>query len=234
MKKTAIMQPYFMPYIGYWQLIHSVDEFVVYDNIEYTKKGWFNRNRILDGDHDRLFTLPIKKDSDHLPVDQRFLANDSQKEISRILRIIQTTYRKAPNFAAAYPIVESCFLYDEKNLFKYIHHSLQTVCDYLGIDTKITVSSTVDIDHSLRGAQKVKAICLATNTDIYINAIGGIELYDEPDFKASGVDLKFIKARKVEYKQFDNPFVPWLSIIDVMMFNDKEVIRQMLDKYDLV
>ena len=79
MKKIAIMQPYFLPYIGYWQLIHAVDEFVIYNNIQYTKKGWFNKNRILEIDHDRLFTIPIKNDSDYLNVDKRFLSDDSDK-----------------------------------------------------------------------------------------------------------------------------------------------------------
>src|SRR5579863_5826998 len=112
MKKVAIMQPYFLPYIGYWQLINLVDTFVVYDNIEYTKKGWFNRNRILDQGHDRLFTIPIKKDSDYLNVNQRSLSADSAKENTRTLRIITSNYKKSPFFDKAYPVIEQCFLFD--------------------------------------------------------------------------------------------------------------------------
>jgi hypothetical protein len=234
MKKTAIMQPYFLPYIGYWQLISSVDEFVVYDNIQFTKKGWFNRNRILDGDHDRLFTIPVKKDSDFLDVDKRFISDDSEKEILRTLRIIQTTYRKAPYYEDAYPLIESCFKYDDKNLFAYIYNSIKTVCAYLDIETKITISSSIDIDHSLRADKKVLAIAKATGADVYINAIGGIELYDRELFKASGVELKFIKSNPIEYTQFSNQFVPWLSIIDILMFNDKETVKDMLERYELV
>lgn len=232
--KTAIMQPYFLPYIGYWQLITSVDTFVVYDNIEYTKKGWFNRNRILEADHDRLFTIPIKKDSDYLPVDQRFRSDDSDAEIARTLRIIQNNYRKTPHFAEVYPLIESCFLCPEKNLFGYIHSSIKAISEHLDIDTKIIVSSSVPIDHSLKADKKVMAICKALDTATYINAIGGTELYDKDEFKANGLELQFIKSKPIEYKQFDNPFVPWLSIIDVLMFNDTETVKQFVNDYELV
>lgn len=234
MKKTAIMQPYFLPYIGYWQLINSVDEFVVYDNIQFTKKGWLNRNRILDGDHDRLFTIPLKKDSDFLNVDERYLSDDSQKEIVRTLRIIQGTYRKAPQFADVSSVIESCFMYDERSLFVYIHNSVKIICEYLDIETKVTISSSLDIDHSLKADQKVLAIAKATGADIYINAIGGVELYDKEQFKSNDIELQFIKSESIEYKQFGNPFVPWLSIIDVLMFNDKETVKKMLDRYELI
>lgn len=234
MKKIAIMQPYFLPYIGYWQLIKAADVFVVYDNIEFTKKGWFNRNRILEIDHDRLFTLPIKKDSDFLPVDQRYLSDSSEVEIARTLRIIQNNYRKAPHFTSVYPIIEECFLFPNKNLFDYIFNSIKVICKHLGIDTKIIIASEVKIDHSLKAEKKVLAICKTENATTYINAIGGMELYDVAEFKSSGIDLKFIKSEDIKYKQFNNTFVPWLSIVDCMMFNDKDRIKEMLNQYELV
>lgn len=234
MKTTAIMQPYFLPYIGYWQLIASVDEFVVYDNIEFTKKGWFNRNRILDGDHDRLFTIPIKKDSDYLDVAERFLADDAAKENARTLRIIEATYKKAPYYAEVYPLIERCFSYDDKNLFAYIYHAIDQVKNYLEIETKITVSSSVPIDHNLKAEQKVIAICKAVETGTYINAIGGMELYDRAQFAGEGLELKFIKSNLLPYEQFGQPFVPGLSIIDVLMFNGKAGTQQLLKEYELV
>lgn len=232
--KIAIMQPYFLPYIGYWQLIRSVDEFVVYDNIEFTKKGWFNRNRILDNGHDRLFTIPIKNDSDFLPVDQRYVSEDAGKEIARTLRIIETNYKKAPYFAEAFPVIQACFMFDNKNLFMYIHNSIKLICEYLGIDTNIVVSSSIDIDHSLKGTQKVMAIAKAEGADVYINAIGGQELYNKQDFSDVGLELKFIKTMPISYKQFSDAFVAGLSIIDVMMFNSKSEINEMLERYELV
>jgi len=234
MKKTAIMQPYFLPYLGYWQLIQSVDEFVVYDNIEFTKKGWFNRNRILDGDHARLFTIPIKKDSDYLDVVERSLADDAAKENARTLRIIQTTYKKAPNYAEVYPLIERCFMWEDRNLFNFNYHAIREICEYLQIGTKLTVSSTVSIDHELKAEQKVVSICKALDTDVYINSIGGVELYDKDDFATNGLKLQFLKPRLEAYPQFGKPFVPGLSIIDIMMFNERTKIVQMLEEYELV
>jgi hypothetical protein len=234
MKKTAIMQPYLLPYIGYWQLIQSVDEFVVYDNIQYTKKGWFNRNRILQNGQDKLFTVPIKKDSDFLPVSERSLSDDSGNEVTRILRIIQANYKKAPCYSEAYPLIEKCLLYADKNLFEYIYHSIKAVCGYLDINTKITISSDVAIDHSLKAEKKVIAICKALNSDVYINSIGGTELYDKNEFQSHGIELKFIKPKEIVYEQFGVPFVPWLSIIDILMFNDKAAVKQILNEYELV
>ncbi len=234
MKKVAIMQPYFLPYIGYWQLIAAVDEFVVYDNIEFTKKGWFNRNRILDGDHDRLFTIPIKKDSDYLDVVKRFIADDASKENARTLRIIQMTYKRAPYYEEVYPLVEQCFMYEDKNLFTYNYHAIQTICEYLGIGAKLIVSSGVDIDHTLKGEQKVMALCKALSADQYINSIGGTELYDRAEFTENGLDLKFLKPHLASYDQFGKPFVVGLSIIDVLMFNGKVRTQELLKEYELV
>lgn len=235
MKTIGIMQPYFLPYLGYWQLINAVDEFVVYDNIQYTKKGWFNRNRILVGGSDWLFTLPLKKDSDFLDVNQRELSETSELEVEKILRVISNAYRRAPYFEQAYPVIESCFRCPDKNLFRYIFNSLQTVSAYLGIKDKFVVSSAVPIEHKvLKGQEKVLAICKSREADHYINALGGQELYDKDIFKAEGIDLNFIRMGDVKYEQFNNEFVPGLSIIDVMMFNDKETITQMLGEYELI
>lgn len=232
--KAAIMQPYFMPYIGYWQLIASVDVFVVYDNIEYTKKGWFNRNRILEAGHDRLFTIPIKKDSDYLPVKERYLSDDSDKENTRTLRIIENNYRKAPYFNEAFPVIKQCLTSLEKNLFEFIYNSIKTVANYLDIGTEIIISSSVDIDHTLKAEKKVLAICRAVHATTYINSIGGLELYDRDTFVSQGIELKFIKAKLTEYPQFGQAFVPGLSIIDVLMFNSKDEAKELLKRYDLV
>ena len=232
--KLGIMQPYFLPYIGYWQLLEVVDTFVVYDNIQYTKKGWFNRNRILDGDHDRLFTLPLKKDSDYLNVDERFLSDDSRREIDRTLRVIQATYKKAPQYEVVYPLIEKCFLYDQTNLFEYVRNSITTIAEYLGIGTPIVVSSTIDIDHSLKSQDKVIALCKALGADSYINSSGGQDLYDRSEFAESGIELSFIRADLQKYPQFGQEFVAGLSIVDVMMFNDQTTVRQMLQDYTLL
>jgi len=229
----AIMQPYFFPYIGYWQLINAVDTFVVYDNIQFSKKGWFHRNNILMNDKKTLFTIPLKKDSDSLDVVDRYLSDDSEKQVKKILAQIKNSYRKAPYFNEVYPLIEAIFFNQEKNLFNYIYYSIKMVCNYLEIGTTIVKSSTIDIDHNLKGQDKVIAINKNLNSTKYINPIGGIELYDAKSFAKENIELLFLKSELPEYKQFKNEFVSYLSIIDVMMFNSQDEIKSMLEKYKI-
>jgi hypothetical protein len=232
--KIAIMQPYLFPYIGYWQLMNTVDTFVLYDNIQFTKKGWFHRNNILANGKKTLFTIPLNKDSDFLDVRDRFLADDSKKQITKIVSQIEQSYKKAPYFSDVYPIIKNALLNNEKNLFNYILNSIHTVCSYLNIKTKIIISSEINIDHSLRSQEKVITLCKTLNAANYINPIGGMNLYDKSDFTKNGITLKFLHTELIEYPQFKPDFEPYMSIIDIMMFNSKAEISDMLEKFKLI
>lgn len=217
MKRVAIMQPYFFPYIGYFQLIAAVDQFIVYDNIKYTKKGWVNRNRLLQNGKDVMFSLPLKSDSDSLDIRERELAADFRRD--KLLNQIKGAYGRAPYFAQTLPLIEQIVNFEEANLFRYLHHSIVRICDHLDIRTEISISSGIAIDHELKSQDKVLALCAATGASTYVNAIGGVDLYSREAFNERGIELKFIRSLPFEYPQFGAPFVPWLSIIDVMMFN---------------
>ena len=232
--KVAIMQPYFFPYIGYFQLINAVDKFVIYDNIQYTKKGWINRNRILVNGSDNFITLPIKKDSDYLNVNDRFLADSWDVDRNKMLNRIKESYRKAPFFDETYELIEQCLNCDEKNLFKFVLYSVQSLMKHFKIETELIVSSDIPIDHQLKGAEKVIAICKQEGADIYINPIGGLDLYDKHQFEENGLKLQFQKSNNIVYPQLKNEFIPWLSIIDVMMFNSKEQIMSHMSDFKLV
>jgi hypothetical protein len=232
--RIAIMQPYFMPYIGYFQLISSVDEFIIYDNIQYTKKGWINRNRISVNGKDQFITIPIKKDSDYLDVSERMISDNWGKEKYKILNIIKSFYGKAPNFKEAYGVIEDCLNIEEENLFNFIYETILIINNFLDIKTKIIISSDIDIDHNLRSKNKVIEICKNRNAEIYVNSIGGISLYDKEEFKDNGIILNFIKSNPIKYQQSNSEFIPWLSIVDVMMFNSKEKIKEYLKEYTLV
>lgn len=232
-KSLAIMQPYFFPYIGYFQLIAAVDVFIVYDNIKYTKKGWINRNRMLQNGKDVTFSLPLKNDSDYLDVCERELAADFNRD--KLLHQLKGTYQHAPYFAQTFPLIEQIVRYDENNLFQFLHHSIVRTCEHLGITTKISISSGIVIDHDLKNQDKVLALCVAVGASTYVNAIGGIKLYTKEDFSRQGIKLKFIRSKPFEYPQFCNKFVPWLSIIDIMMFNPVEEIKACIStNYELI
>ena len=233
-KRVAIMQPYFLPYIGYFHLVNSVDEFVIYDNIQYTKKGWINRNRILVNGSAKTITLPLKKGSDYLDVGDRYLASSWEQDREKLLNIIEQSYQKAPYFNTVYPLIQECINVSETNLFKFILNTLNKLNSYLDISTKITTSSTLNIDHSLKSQSKVVAICRELNASTYINAIGGQGLYKVQDFKDEGLALKFVKSPPLLYKQYKNEFIPWLSVLDVVMFNEKQAIINYTNDYTLI
>lgn len=231
--RVGIMQPYFLPYIGYYQLIAAVDKFIIYDNIKYTKKGWVNRNRMLLNGADAMFSLPLKKDSDSCDIVQREITLDFDR--SKLLNQFNGAYRRAPYFESTYSLLERIVRCDQGNLFRYIHHSLVETCRHLGIGTEIRVSSSVAIDHGLKAQDKVLALCETLGARTYINPIGGTELYDKIEFRTRGIDLRFIKAESFEYSQFGGSFVPWLSIVDVLMFNSLDDVRTYIHShYELI
>ena len=235
MKKIGIMQPYFLPYIGYFQLMEMVDEFVIYDNIEFSKASWIRRNRMLQNGKDAFFTLPIKKDSDFLDVDQRYLAKNFDKEAGKLLRRIEANYSKAPYFKDFFPIIQKIIFCKERNLFDYILNSVYCVKDYLKIETPIKVFSKLGKDvHLLRAQDKVIGVCKALQATHYINSFGGKHLYDSESFEKENLQLLFFRTSHIEYSQFDNDFLPFLSIMDVCMFNDVSQVREYLKQYEII
>ena len=226
--KVAIMQPYFLPYIGYWQLMHEADVFVVYDEIEYTRKGWMNRNRYLLNDKWEYFTLPLKKDSDFLPVNKRFLCSDIADAKQKIIRKLKASYQKAPEFQNCWSLFEHMFRHEETNLFRFVLHSITEIKSALGINTEIIVSSSIDFDNSLKAQDKIIEICKSVGAREYINPIGGVALYDPDAFDIHGIQLMFHRAIPKPYRQYNNDFVPFLSILDVMMFNTVGEVQNMI------
>jgi hypothetical protein len=228
--RLAIMQPYFLPYIGYFQLINSADKFVIYDNIEFTKKGWINRNRMLVNNRAETFTLPLKKDSDFLHINQRFLSDNWDTEKVKLVNKIKGGYQKAPYYKEnIHPFIE-CIECKATNLFDFNWNSVVLISRILDIKTEFVVSSTIDIDHNLKSEEKVKAICLKLHANEYINPIGGQDLYDKMDFLNSKIDLKFIQTKHFTYTQFNGDFVPFLSILDLFMFNSVDTVKDFLNK----
>jgi len=230
--KIAIMQPYFFPYIGYWQLINAVDKFVVYDNVEYTKKGWINRNRILVSGQPKYITIPLKNGSDFLDIRDRSLSENYIFEMKKNLRIVESAYRKAPYFENIFPYIREIFLFENNNLFDFIYNSICKIVDILEIKTEIIVSSLLPLDNSFKNKQRVMKICEILKADCYLNPFGGLSLYDKEEFSKNGINLDFLKTNEFTYKQFNYEFISNLSIIDVMMFNSIDQIGSYLNNYE--
>ena len=226
----GIMQPYFMPYIGYWQLMAAVDTYVVYDDVNYIKGGWVARNNILLNGQKHMFTITLNGASPNKLFNEITIKDDFKK----FSRLIESAYRKAPYYAEVSALLNKIYNYGDKSLGAFMMNSFQVVLDYLEIDTKLILSSTIEKDNSLRGKDKVKHICHLLGADTYYNAIGGQELYDKNDFKADGVDLYFVQTNLTPYAQLGNEFVPGMSMIDVLMFNSPIEVKQLLTNYKLI
>ena len=226
----AIMQPYLFPYIGYWQLINAVDTFVIYDDVNFIKQGYINRNSILSNGKSQQFTLELIGASSNKLIKEIEIGNN----VNKILKTIKQSYIKAPLFENVIILLEEILTNKEKNLAKYIGYSLEKISQYLEINTNFVYSNNIKKDINLKAQDKIIDICKNLNARKYINTIGGQELYNKEIFKENGIELNFLKTELVEYKQFKNDFIPYLSIIDILMFNKKSDIRIILDRYKLI
>lgn len=227
---VAIMQPYLFPYIGYWQLINAVNTFVIYNDVNFIKQGYINRNAILTNGKSQQFTLELIGASSNKLINEISVGNNKNK----VLKTIKQNYSKAPYYNEIIIIIEEILNNEEKNLAKFIGFSLMKISNYLGINTKFMFSSDIEKNNDLKAQEKVLEICKILQANKYINAVGGQELYSKEIFRENKMELNFLKTKLVEYKQFNYEFVAYLSIIDVLMFNDKEKVIHYLNDFELI
>lgn len=228
--KIAIMQPYLFPYVGYWQLINVVDKFVIFDDVNYINKGYINRNKILVEGKPYQFTLELIGASQNKLINEIKIGQNSNK----ILKTIEINYKKSPYFKNVFPLIKDIFHQKEKNLAKFIGYSLKKITDYFEIDVSYIYSSDIAKNNNLKNQDKIIDICKILKAKEYVNPINGLNLYDRKMFIQKNIKLSFIKTKKVEYNQFNYKFVPYLSLIDIMMHNNKNVISNMLENYRLI
>lgn len=252
--KLAIMQPYFMPYLGYFQAIAAVDKYIIYENLTFIKDAWMNRNRLVQKNGTILqINVPLlHKSSNTLISDVKI--DNSQKWSDKILKMLVLNYKGAKYYEEVYNLIQEIFSIKYDTLHQLNSVSIIKIARYLDIDTEIIFDNSNYIEFeeklnsfddysifpSLEKTKPIKKVarvlemCSCEKSNYFINAIGGQELYSKEEFKKYGIDLYFIKMDNVEYKQFSNEFIPNLSIIDVLMHNGKEGTKELLNKYTLV
>lgn len=253
--KLGIMQPYFFPYLGYFQGIHAVDKYILYDNLNFKKEAWMNRNRyLLKNGVSTYFHAPLKKKSSYKKIHEIELVDDDRWK-KKFLNSLFLNYKKATCFNQAYPIIEDVLNFKTNKLNELNSLSIISICNYLNIPTEITADSSKydEIEVKLQDRNlhrydyqeinlvdwqpkilRIIEICRKENAGVFINSIGGIKLYSKDLFKLNAIDLKFIKPKPIAYKQYEKDFVANLSIIDVIMFNSIEKIRELLNQYELI
>lgn len=232
--KLGIMQPYYFPYIGYWQLLNAVDKYVIYDDVNFIKGGWINRNRILNNGVVQYINVPMKGASSFKHINEIEVDNNKIL-IEKNKKTLWNAYHKCNEFEIIFPLLCSILECNKSNLADYLTYSIKTICQYLEISTEILISSHIEKNGELSGEDKVIEICKRMNADVYYNAIGGRELYHFDKFEANDLELCFLDTDKIIYPQYKREcFEPNLSIVDVMMNNDIKKIQAMLQQYILI
>ena len=229
----AIMQPYFFPYWGYFQLLNKVDKFVVYDDVNFIKKGWINRNRVLINGEPTLISIPVQKVSQNRTIRETKLA-DQPKWKTKLLRTLEQSYKKAPYFQVVFPQVEALLLAEYPSIADLNLATIKMVHQYLKFDTELVESSVIYGNQHLAGQERILDICKQEQATVYINPIGGMELYNSEYFEQAGVQLFFIHPHATPYQQFGTTFHPNLSVLDSLFFLSPEQLKTKLSDHQLV
>ena len=230
---VGIMQPYLFPYIGYFQLMNAVDRWIVFDEIQFIDKGWINRNRILHPDVGKewqYITVPLANRGQFDKICDISIKSDIDWR-SQILGKLTHYNKIAPFYEETMTFVRDCFDTDETNISQFVTEVLKKTADYMCIDTKIDVQSDLQlsiggIEHPGQWALKISE---ALDASKYINPLGGLGIFRPDEFTASGIELSFLRTDLTPYPQKRNGFVPGLSIIDVMMFNEPLKCKKILE-----
>lgn len=229
----GMMQPYFFPYLGYWQLMNMADEYIIYDDVNFIKNGWIHRNRIKINGQPAFFNLAIKKASQNKHINELELNMDDAKR-EQLIAKLQFNYAKAPYFKETMALFKEIIYCDKNNLAEFLANSNRKVAAYMGITTPIYTNTELEMEHELTGADRIIDICHKRGIDTYINAIGGTELYSKEEFAKEGITLGFLRMDSdITYPQGKGEFLPGLSIIDVLMYNSKEEVAELLKRYTI-
>ena len=225
------MQPYFFPYIGYFQLINAVDKFIFYDDVNFIKNGWINRNRVLVNNKPCYLTVKLKNaSSNSLIKDIKFIDNRN-----KLIKTIELNYKRAPYFKDVFPLIEIWTNYNTDSISDLAIYTIKAICSYLNIN-KIFEKSSLKYS-SLKGenaSERIIKICHSNKAETYINPIGGITIYNKNDFLLNGIHLYFLNSNPIIYNQYNNQFVSSLSIIDVIMFNPIFKIKEIINNFELI
>ena len=231
--KLAVMQPYFFPYLGYFSLIDSVDKFIIFDDVNFIKRGWINRNQFLGANGVFTYSIPLKKASQNKAINEHQIS-DIEDLTNHFFKALAHSYKKAPQYRQVMSFLESAFSTPPDNLANLLSHLLVSTAEFLEIDTEFSLSSAIPRMESLNGQNQIISICRTHNATDYHNAIGGMSLYDGAEFLRSGLKLKFIKYNGIPYEQVRKGYAKNLSVIDAMMHLDKKRLKENIRAYEVI
>ena len=235
--KVGIMQPYFFPYIGYWSLIKQTEHFILFDSVQFIKHGWIERNRILKpGEGSQYIKVPLEKYSRSTRINE-IRINDNEDWRDKLFRQLEHYKKRAPFYSETIGVVQEALNIQTDSMVKLNENIILTVCKYLDIDVKLDIFSEMNlkIEEVNEPDEWALNICKAMgNVNEYWNPEGGLEFFNKSKYIDEGINIKFLKIKLERYSQRRESFEAGLSIIDVMMFNSKEEIKNMLNSYSIL
>ena len=228
------MQPYFVPYLGYFQLLSAVDLFVIHDDVEYSKGGWVNRNRILLAGEPRFLTVALERQSDYARISDRRISTDY--DCKKSVRQLEAAYGRAPYWAEIRTELPSIVCPPTRSLVEFNMAGLTRLRDMLGLTTPIALASEILPNADALGQRKVIDVCRTVGASEYLNAIGGMKLYSGDAFREADIKLEFLRSRLSRYPQGDNQdFVPALSVLDTLAWTGPNGARDLvLSDYEII
>lgn len=246
--KLAIMQPYFFPYIGYFQLIHAVDKILLYENLDYMPKSWMTRNRILQKNGEPFyFHISVNNKSHNRKISEVQIVEDTHWK-KKLLKSLYANYSYRNHFKNIFPVIEQIVNFQSNNLHEFIAHSIKTIAQLLDIKTEIVSNNSkylsienyltekyrsgVNIDH--RKIDRLLLIAKEEKATTFINAIGGVQLYSKEELAKNNLELFFVKTGDLVYQQFSKTFYPNLSILDVLFNCGIDQTKQWIENYELI
>lgn len=234
--RIAIMQPYFFPYLGYFQLIHAVDTFIYLDDVAFIKKGWIHRNRLYFNKKTYLFSIPIKNISQHKSIRETTVSDPEFSHWKKkFFSSLCSFYKKQPYFNEGFEIVNSVFETPFNSIAELAINSIKITCDAVGLNIPRKCSSEIETIHGIKKENLIIEICRIYNCDVYVNPPGGVLLYRKEMFAKHGISLRFIQPNLQAYPAENRDFVPGLSVLDALMCCGKRYTRDyLLSGYTLV
>jgi hypothetical protein len=232
---VAVMQPYFFPYLGYFQLLAHVDVFVVYDDTQYVKQSWINRNRILEHGAATYLTLPVAGGGHRQLICEKRLYEPRLHE-RKLLARIRHAYHAAPHLDSVAAFLEPLFAGDDETIASFNVRALRALQEFLGVATRLVLASERAYPRFRTAQERVIRICLEEGAARYVNPIRArsLGLYDQAAFTTAGLELSYLSTEAdIRYDQNGGPFVPDLSVIDVLMFNSPAQTRELLERFVL-
>lgn len=234
---VAVMQPYFFPYMGYFNLMHACDVFISLDNVQYIDRGFINRNRVLVNGKPCTFTVPLKKASRKFLINEREVSSEFNKFCQKFISMLKHAYAGAVYLGPTLELVRAVIGSGESNVARLAILSVEAVCEYLGLSRKIVSASEIQSlqeQSSIKGEERIISLAQSVGGKCYINSIGGKDLYSKQNFHSADLKLRFVQPGLPQYDQRRPVFVAGLSIIDVLMHVARNQIVELLMEYDLI